>query len=162
MKILFFILSCALATSAFSQCPAGTYIGDCTIQYKYDDAGNRIERSLKQACICITTPPGNGGGGGGRAANPTLTDNTIVETTDALTIAKIVPNPTTDGVTVQFSVAIEKGSVFITDATGKLLGEQVVSGSSADIDLSKYAAGIYYLTLRAAAAVHTQKVVKID
>jgi Secretion system C-terminal sorting domain len=165
-QIIFLIFALTSVAKTYAQCPAGTVIDNCTLQYKYDNAGNRIERSF-QVCACITSPPGGGGGGGGgtgryAGTSTTETNSATAGTSSLLEISSIAPNPTTNGVVVQFSATVQKGSIFITDATGKLLGEQAVSGTTWDIDLSAYASGMYYLTLRTEGSIQTKKVVKTD
>jgi hypothetical protein len=175
MKQIFFLifaLTSIAKTYAQQTCTNGEIL-HCNLLFSYDDAGNRIQRGL-QYCYCA--PPMHKSAGGtttdntdivadaeARTANSTATD--AANAKDAATtarIASVAPNPTTNSVTVQFSGAVEKGSILVTDGTGRLLAEQAVSGSSTEIDLSAYSAGIYYLSLRTAAAIHTQKVVKID
>jgi Secretion system C-terminal sorting domain len=177
MKQIFFLifaLTSIAKTYAQQTCTNGEIL-HCNLLFSYDDAGNRIQRGL-QYCYCAPSMHKSAGGS-------TTTDNTdivadavartagSIAATDAANakdaattarIASVAPNPTTNSVTVQFSGVVEKGSILITDGTGRLLAEQAVSGSSTEIDLSAYSAGIYYLSLRTAAAIHTQKVVKIE
>jgi len=56
------------------------------------------------------------------------------------------PNPARDNVHVEISGTISgNGSVQLTDVTGKVLAEIPVSANKADIDMSSYAPGIYFL-----------------
>ncbi len=160
MKKLFFAaIAVVTAASAAAQTQACAYPQQtyCVLMYKYDDAGNRIERSLQQACTCI--------GRAGRSA-PSITDNGTAPASSiargGAAIASISPNPTADGVVVLFSEAVANATVIVSDSNGKQLGIQTVSGSSLDLSLGSYPAGIYSITLRTDASVQTQRVAKID
>ena len=177
MKQIFFLIFALISTAktyAQQTCTNGEVL-HCSLLFSYDEAGNRIQRGL-QYCYCA--PPMHKSAGGTTtdntgivadavartaASSPTAEEaaNTAAVSTTAR-IASVAPNPTTNSVTVQFSGAVEKGSILVTDGTGRLLAEQAVSGNTTEIDLSNYSAGIYYLSLRTAAAIHTQKVVKIE
>ena len=158
-QIIFTTLSLFVTAASFAQtCPTGT-IYECAVAFTYDDAGNRVER--KQVCACVIPAPE------GRTANTNsqpIDENTLV-TTDSRSknpqIVSIAPNPTTQGVRVQFSAAVENAKLHIMDSNGKLLGTQTVSGTSAEADLSTYTAGVYFISLHTNEAVHTQKVVKM-
>ena len=61
-----------------------------------------------------------------------------------------------------FSEAVANATVIVSDSNGKQLGIQTVSGSSLDLSLGSYPAGIYFISLRTDASVQTQRVAKID
>jgi hypothetical protein len=155
MKTLFitFFSLCAIASlSAQNPCSSGYVATQCTFLYTYDDAGNRIERA-KQVCTCEVPAPQ------GRATNtvsPTEKQGTLAQ------IISIAPNPTAQGINIQFSIAVEHAKLHIMDSNGKLIGTQIVSGTTAEADLSTYPAGIYYLSLQTETGMQTQKLVKID
>ncbi len=57
----------------------------------------------------------------------------------------IYPNPTTDRITIENSVATNHFELY--DITGKLLERKNISVAKFEIDLSSYRSGIYFLTL---------------
>jgi hypothetical protein len=71
------------------------------------------------------------------------------------------PNPVTDKVTVKLSEAAgEQGTIEVLDYTGKMLSSQPVTGNSAEIDMSGYAAGMYLVRYSDNTVKHTIKINK--
>ena len=74
----------------------------------------------------------------------------------------IQPNPTTGKVTIVFASALEKGTIVVTDATGKQVATYAVSGSNYEIDMAMLPGGLYVFTLQTADRLESRKVVKTD
>ena len=80
---------------------------------------------------------------------------------EAFALASIGPNPTNGLFTVLVGTQVEKGTeLTLTDATGKLVSRQLVTGSSTIFDLSERAAGLYQIRLGSAASGNTLRVIK--
>lgn len=62
------------------------------------------------------------------------------------TQATLYPNPTNGLVTLQLQKALT-GTIIVYDAVGKLLFSQAIDGTTANLNLSGYAAGVYTLSL---------------
>ncbi len=137
--------------SPSSPCTQANEVLICTTLFEYDDAGNRTLR--KEVCACGVPTA--------RAAAP-ATAAAAQPSTAAAAIAKIFPNPASNSVTVQFSQSISAGVLSISDATGKQLETFEANGTETQINLRQFAAGIYFITLRAAAATDTQRIVKTN
>ncbi len=74
----------------------------------------------------------------------------------------VFPNPSTDQLTIACTNADEKSTITITSIDGKILYQNNVSGKNFvhHIDISKYAAGTYLLSLQSENKTSVQKVVK--
>ena len=70
----------------------------------------------------------------------------------------VYPNPTTGRVQVQCNGEMESMSLF--DTYGKLLRTEIVNDHAASLDLSGYAAGIYFVRVTTDRGVVTKRVVK--
>ncbi|MBP5547539.1 MAG: T9SS type A sorting domain-containing protein [Bacteroidales bacterium] len=70
----------------------------------------------------------------------------------------LMPNPTSDRVTVVSSYQLQKVELFGTD--GKLIVSFDTNGLSAEIDLSAYPSGTYIVRIRTNAGVATKRLVK--
>jgi len=86
------------------------------------------------------------------------------KTTTDLLHAEIFPNPTTGNITVKFKgIADEKYRVMVTDMTGRVIsneGGNAYEGTNLHkIDLTRYAGGIYIITLQTAAYSEKMKVI---
>jgi hypothetical protein len=157
-KALFSILlalsgACSAAAQCGITCIAPNFTCVCgPATYIYDTAGNRTDRT--QVCTCQAAT-------GGRLSNPANGETGSGEVS-ALTNLTIQPNPTTGKVMVIFETAIEKGSLFVSDATGKQVAAYAVSGSNYELDMNILPGGLYIVTLQTAEKTGSKKLVKTD
>jgi Secretion system C-terminal sorting domain len=144
----------AAAQNPPDPCPVGTTY-QCSIMLSYDAGGNRIAR--QEVCAC-TGPSG---------ARPALRTAPAADATSAtattsasapLTIEKLYPNPTAGSVRIELNAAAPDGTqLYIIDAFGRVVGEQSLSGSSAEVNLRSYPQGVYQLVVQG----NTQRVIKL-
>lgn len=150
--ILFFVALFLYMTDSFSQqLPFGT----CGIVNVYDAAGNRTKRVY----FCNNGDPypqRNQQAGDYRETYPGDKN----ETSEFQYVDALYPNPTTGSFVVTFSKSLQNASVSITDNNGKTLARFKASGNKVDFDLSKYAAGVYYIKIEEGGKTITKKVVK--
>ena len=135
MKIYILLGLLAANLSAFSQC----------ITYTYDDAGNRIQQN---PISC-------------RLANP----NTGTTTTEKKVIKnaiEITPNPTEDLSVVRMINPFEdeKATLTVTDITGRQLIHKAMSRQTDQVNLAKYAPGVYFIRIETDEAVYEEKLLK--
>ena len=71
----------------------------------------------------------------------------------------ISPNPTTFTFTLDLEAPIH-GELEIQSLNGQLIYSRLITATSEQIDMSSYAKGIYFVTVRSDAWVRTEKVVK--
>jgi hypothetical protein len=71
---------------------------------------------------------------------------TAVEVKNAATF-KVYPNPADNILTVEFAGAVSRGTLALYDATGKQVVSQSVTGTTAQLNISKLAAGVYVMRL---------------
>ena len=159
--ILFAIFIMYGFTGFAQQIPLNT----CGLVHIYDASGNRTKRIY----FC-----NNGGAYPTKIQNPAsfkseskdslhnglaaikdISQNMEFQVIDAL-----YPNPTTGKFSITFSKALNNAKVFITDGHGKTINHFRSSGNKVDFDLSKYAAGVYFIRVDDAGNIINKKVVK--
>jgi hypothetical protein len=130
----------------------------CFIEYKYDNAGNRVSRMFE----CGENPfygsdkdEDNGGGHGGGTAKMINTKTTTERTV-------IFPNPTNGMFYVKLPYKIEECMVEIRDIQGKLLKQQHLTNMSIGIDISSYANGQYFINVITGNNKELLKLLKTD
>jgi hypothetical protein len=108
-----------------------------TVEFGYDNSGNRITRtviSLKSAGI----QPGS--------SNSEQGDE-LLEDQIGLQETRIYPNPTKGLLRVDFpNLANHEATIRVFDSHGKLIVQQPAAGS-AEVDLSIYPPGFYIMTI---------------
>jgi hypothetical protein len=72
-------------------------------------------------------------------------------------LVQVQPNPSTGLFNILFGENAN-GTVVITDATGRIIGTEVVNGSNKAIDLTTAVTGIYYFTIQ---TDNIEKVIKV-
>lgn len=115
-------------------------VNTCAIRYMYDDFGNRTSRDY----FC------NNG-----LIAKTLDSNHSYQLIDA-----IFPNPTTGKFHVTFSEKLDGATVEITSAQGAVIMKTQFNGFKADFDLSKQAAGVYFVVIRNGKSKTSFKIIK--
>jgi YD repeat-containing protein len=137
MKHLFFLLSLFFVTiTLHSQ----------TIRYAYDNAGNRVERTIHLT-----------------KSSPELrSDETALTDVVSEHILKIYPNPTKG----QFSVEVENfssdtvGEAGLYDIAGKTVHRQTLTSGLIRFDLGNNPTGIYILKIKINDKTTTWKIIK--
>jgi hypothetical protein len=145
MKTIYFALSLlALSGAARGQ--------TCSIAISYDDNGYRVKR--EKLCTMSDVVPDS------LAPLPLATADSTGP--DALGLFRVYPNPTGNQVNIGLDAVSlrSKCSVTLTDATGKALGNKVMTGPVTTMDLGGYADGIYFFILQRGTQVNTVRVVK--
>jgi hypothetical protein len=147
-RILISLIVAALSSGkALSQAP---------VTYNYDLAGNVLQRvpsisvtkeetsTLKDTIQPIKRKEG------------VLTDSTSNEGVQAY------PNPTQGKVTVTFTGYQQLGSssIYLYSVSGSLLVKEAVTGTTTDVDLSRYPAGAYVLKVYIEGETCTWKIIK--
>ena len=72
-------------------------------------------------------------------------------------LVQVQPNPSTGLFNILFGENAN-GTVVITDATGRIIGTEVVNGSTKAIDLTSAVTGIYYFTIQ---TENLEKVIRV-
>lgn len=124
-------------------------VGSCGIVHIYDAAGNRTKRIY----FC-----NNGSDPYPQRAALTSLGNTV--STEFEYVDALYPNPTTGKFAVTFTKALDNASVLIVDENGKILTRINARGNRIDFDLSKQAAGVYYVRIEQEGKTITKKVIK--
>lgn len=146
MKQLFFLIG-ILLLSVFSSTTAKA---QTTIEYAYDNSGNRITRTvitLKNASIAS--------GFGAEQQTPELLEAQV-----GLQETIIYPNPTKGLLRIDFpSLTGSKASIRVHDAHGKLIVHKSAAGSN-QVDLSFYPSGYYIMTIHIGQVKKEWKIIK--
>ena len=122
IPILLFAITSFTAFSQTTYCPK--------IIFSYDDAGNRIERSLIVApCVDMRLAP-----------PPPKDSQTVLQ-------AEVFPNPAMSSITVQLSKAEDAGSgtIQLYDLHGKIVRESTITSPCIVLDVNGLGAGTYLL-----------------
>jgi hypothetical protein len=123
-----------------NSCIVTLNIGDpsCNhIKFCYDESGNRIVRYRQ---ICMSAVMGGGGPISKFVKDTSLTMGLLEATT-------IYPNPTQGSTTIEFDKEIEDGKVDLIDMEGRSISSHSFAGKKTYVDLSKQAAGTYYIII---------------
>jgi hypothetical protein len=142
-KILLFSMFALFANAAVAQ----------TVQFAYDEAGNRISR------IVISTASGSTLRSEGSEPDATLL---LEEQLAAGLEVKIYPNPTDGLLQVEISgmEAGETAQLALFDLNGQKLLQTAATSLFTPVDMSKYPAGIYALQLTVRGKPTDYKIVK--
>ncbi|MDR1792614.1 MAG: T9SS type A sorting domain-containing protein [Bacteroidales bacterium] len=133
-------------------CVAGQTVNVMQREYEYDEAGNRIVRKVVILASSSTSS-------GYTAENP----ETEVFADKAGEIELLLyPNPTTAHINLEIKSNVDKidGNVLIYNVNSAEMGEQSFSALQTEIDLSRFATGIYFITVIINGEKTTWKVVK--
>ena len=72
---------------------------------------------------------------------------------------KVYPNPSNGLVTIQLDGSVTAVSIIVTDINGKVLISNTTEGSSTQLSLGDYPAGIYLLSVNAGGKIYKEKLV---
>ncbi len=154
MKAFISKMICLLITafSLFSGlCAQSLPAGSAGIVYTYDGAGNRTKVEY--------------------VINNTTSDIQTLNKIDTAALAKklneqvlkvdaLYPNPTTGQITVRLVKPLQNGLVQIMDVAGHVVINTTANGSMLNYDLSRFAAGVYFLHIEQGEQKITMKIIK--
>ncbi len=149
-KIILTAIILLLSLSGFAQ---QILVGSCGIVNIYDAAGNRTKRVY--FCNNGSDPYPQR-----PAMQPTVNVAAMNNATDFQIVDALYPNPTSGRFSVSFSKALDKATIHILDASGKIISRVNAKGYKVDFDLSASAAGVYYVRIEENGKIITKKVVK--
>lgn len=118
------------------------------VTYRYDAAGNRIQRTVTLQTQLQSSPS---------ASDMALMNDIIAEHG-----IKIYPNPTRGMLSVEINEYSDDLNVeyWLSDMSGRIINHQKASSKTAYFDLNKYPAGIYLLKIKVNDETAVWKVVK--
>lgn len=125
--------------------------GSAGIVYTYDAAGNRtkVEYVVNNTTSAI------------QAANKIDTAAIAKKLNEqVLKVNALYPNPTTGQITVRLVAPLQNGIVQIMDIAGHVVINETANGSMLNYDLSRFAAGIYFLHIEQGDQKITMKIIK--
>jgi len=123
-----------------------------SIEYKYDQNGNRIQRKL---VVCNNCPQS------GRVVSPEEEKKEqLVATQLGLSV---FPNPSQEKVNVMINnlKAEDQATILLVDEQGKILVNQQTNSQDNDVDMSLYKAGIYFIKVMVGKETLFYKVIKL-
>jgi hypothetical protein len=137
-----------------------------TIYYTYDNTGNRTGRII----ITEEDGPSKAGRKNGNNSdttdvpeekkdNPLTSEQKITEQLQS-TDVKIYPNPTAGLLNIETNSNVESLQYLFTGSGGEVLHSGQINNQSAILDISRYARGIYYLTLYNGKEKRVWKIIK--
>ncbi|HMT76024.1 MAG TPA: T9SS type A sorting domain-containing protein [Chitinophagaceae bacterium] len=159
-NIALMILGFCIALSSFSQ---QLPIGTCGIVNVYDAAGNRVRRvyfcnnGIDPYPGKMPVTPENVIEKGVAEKDSIAGKNEVVEFQE---VDALYPNPTTGRFSITFSKNLSGALVVIMDISGKVLSRTTATGYKTELDLSPFAAGVYYVRIEDDGKTITKKVVK--
>jgi Secretion system C-terminal sorting domain len=133
MKILVSILAFIAFTSQLW--------GQCGVQYVYDNAGNRIKRTVVFCLVSEDDESNSSFLKTLKPSQPNLTKTMKVE-------FQAYPNPSNGHFDVVVDAVVENTSIVVYDITGKQVHTQNVISERTSIDVSKIAKGIFVVVYR--------------
>jgi Secretion system C-terminal sorting domain len=159
--IIFFVLlmsSKVAIGQAVPNCQNGQ-VYQCVATIQYDVAGNCT--ASYQTCGCISPPTFRSGQRLAQSPPPSsdAAPISIADEQEAniVAIGKIFPNPTNANVIVTLTAA-GAGTLIISDAMGRVVGQQAFNGQEVIVSLNDYPSGLYVISLNSQA----HKVVKVE
>lgn len=126
-----------------------------TIQYTYDNAGNRTQRKV----LVNLVPPDTETAAIARNSSVTELED---EQDTILKSIQVFPNPTQDQLQISIGVELPNATIELFDLSGKLLQQQKLRGGQQSLDIAKQVSGEYLLVIRNEFFSEHWKVVKIE
>lgn len=139
--LLFFLVICAVP--CLSQ----------TISYYYDQAGNRVERVIVLSAKMQADELDE---------QEEAKENPIIDRLQDLEI-QIYPNPTRGLVSIEIPEPekLSKGVITVRNAAKQVLFQTQINSGTFQIDLSRYSAGFYMMTIQCNGEIASWKIVKL-
>jgi hypothetical protein len=135
-----------------------------TVQFQYDDAGNRTERNI--IVLEPESTPNDSTLKTGELSDlpqlPKQTASTAITQTIGQTVVQIYPNPTGGKFTVEIEAAGEEsaGGLQLLSLSGEKIIDLKNPGRRTEVDLTGRPAGAYILYISISGKTHTWKVIK--
>lgn len=145
IAIVIFICLIQVSRTQAQSLPSNT----CGIVYTYDASGNRI----KVEYVCNNTP---------QAVADKADSAVIVKkfTENVIKVDALYPNPTTGQITVRLVKPLQNATIQIMDVAGRTLIQAIGNGNMLHYDLSRFAAGVYFLYIQQGNQKTTMKIIK--
>ena len=148
----------ASGSYSFSNLPLGTY-------YVFPDSLNYITTAYTGITLTSGAPSASTANFGEHTVSHTITPNTTGINNVGVTTSSMVvfPNPTTGKINLQWNeTATEKGSVIITDITGREIFSTILNLTEGtgvkQLDLSSFASGLYMISVKSGTINYNTKV----
>lgn len=122
-------------------------VGQSTVQFSYDNVGNRIQRKVSFSLIA-------------ESAENTLESLSSINQEDELKITKVYPNPTDDYLIVEVKQLTPDLQVKLIDGAGRVLIHQALKDLNTELRLLDLQAGTYIVLIRGEGLHAEWKVVK--
>jgi hypothetical protein len=146
--VLISVYCCIRITAHGQTCPY--------VQYTYDNAGNRILRTI--------VPCGEGGDPTGKWGGVTKPIDTTgisnVDSTISQVELQLYPNPTDGKFLLVFNTNLTNATITISNNIGQRVYQAHTSGQEFPLDLTGYASGVYFVTVQIPKQNFQQQVVK--
>jgi|ERR1043165_1250415 hypothetical protein len=113
---------------------------DCGLTYGYDAAGNRVIRLVVQ---CAPPPMSGKTDTTESAASRQAPDQR--DTLISQIQVTLYPNPTSGKFVLDFTQPIDNLEVMVVNGNGQVMLNQKTSGQKIPLDISTFAAGVYYV-----------------
>jgi hypothetical protein len=151
-KIIFIALACIYVCPSFAQTQTTTVANYyCHIDYVYDNAGNRTNRSYNCADETII---GNGNGNGG--------SNMPLQASSKQSIVKsiVFPNPSNGIFVVSTNIDVEFATVRVINVNGQVIKQFEFEGREQQFDMRTLAIGNYFIQVLLPNQIQTHRLEK--
>lgn len=115
----------------------------------YSNSSGSIDFTIGEVVINTVT---NGTNDLTQGFHQTMWEFVGIDEFDANFVVSIFPNPTQDVLTIQ-ATAFEDVTYILTDATGRIVMKDILSGELTPLDVSLFEAGTYNLSLEKASSI---------
>lgn len=126
-----------------------------TIEYTYDDAGNRKERKV----LVNILPTDSETSATARNKSNTKLDKLHEDIRKSISI---YPNPAQDQLRITIEHELPNATMELFDLSGKLMSQHLLKDFNNSLDISNYSSGEYILVIKNKEFIGQWKVVKIE
>ena len=144
-----------LSIITFLVCVTVCSIQAQTIQYSYDNAGNRIQRKV---FVSIVSPEAEATASARNSPFPEATTEQVAIQNSI----KVFPNPAQNQLQITLGEELQNATIELFDLPGKLMIKSPLRGLNHSIDLTQQSSGEYILVVRNREFLGQWKVVKIE
>lgn len=79
---------------------------------------------------------------------------------EVIGVNAVVPNPTTGRFSIRLARPVQNAEVLLLNGSGSILERKKSSGNRISFDIGRYAAGVYYVTIKETITPITFKIIK--